>query len=337
MKHPGLKKQPLPFMAASFTPGASQRCINALPDDELRALATCERHYYRGEGARCVALAKPLLGSRCSPVKISAALMFAFGSLCAGDPESAMEQMAAIQREYREKLLRGAPRTGEEKVYAAFVSNLATVLLHLTDTPFVEMEVAMLPGGIRMIALYVLAHSHYLKGEYGQAVGVAETALALCDRPYPIGEIYLHLIASVAYMNLHQTSRADTHFLAAWALAKPEGFIEPFAEHHGLLHGLMEIHLRKAEPEAYESIIRQVYVFAGAWRRVHNPETGHPVADNLSTTEFTVAMLASRGWSNEKIAAHIGVAVSTVKTHIYSTYQKLGIKSRKELHTFMLK
>ena len=330
-------KQLLPFMAASFIPGDSGTYIDALPDEELRTLAHLERHYYRGEGERCVALAKPLLGSGSYPVRISAALMFTFGSLCAGDPRSAMEQMAALRREYEEKIVKGVPRSETEKVYAAFVNNLATVLLHISGNPFVEMDMKLLPGGIRMIALYVLAHSHYLKGESGQAVGVAETILSIADKSYPVGEVYLRLIASVAYMNLQENAKADAHFLAAWALAKPEGFIEPFAEHHGLLQGLVEIHLRKTEPEAYEKIIRQVYVFAGAWRQVHNPETGHPVADNLTTTEFTVAMLASRGWSNEKIAGHIGIAVSTVKTHIYTIYQKLEIKSRKELHKFMLK
>lgn len=330
-------KQPLPFMAGGFAPGSSGAYIDALPDEELRALALCERHYYRGEGEQCVALAKPLLGSESYPIRVSAALMFAFGSLCAGDPKSAMTQMAAIRREYEEKIVKGVPRSEEEKLYAAFIGNLATVLLHLSDTPFVELEVKLLPGGIRLIALYVRAHGHYLRGEYGQAAGIAETALSLADTRCPVGEIYLHLIACIAYMNLQNSAQADAHFLAAWELAKPEGFIEPFAEHHGLLHGLVEVHLRKTDPEAYERIIRQVYVFAGAWRKVHNPETGHAVADDLTTVEFTIAMLASRGWSNERIAEHIGIAVSTVKTHIYTICQKLDINSRKELYKFMLK
>ena len=332
-----LDRQPLPFMAGSFAPGTSQRFLDALPDEEMRTLAACERHYYRGQGAQCVALAKPLLTSRSYSTRTSAALMLTFGSLCAGDPLSAVEQMTTVRRDYEEKIIKGVPRDREEMVYAAFFSNLATVLLHLEGIPFVEMEVKALPGGIRMIALYVLAHRHYLQREFGQAVGVAETALSLCDQPYPVGEVYLHLIASVAHMNLRSGAKADAHFLAAWEAAKPEGFIEPFAEHHGLLHGLVEVHLRKTEPEAYERIIRQVYVFAGAWRQVHNPATGHPVADNLTTVEFTIAMLASRGWANEKIAGHIGIAVSTVRTHMGCVYQKLGIKSRKALAPFMLK
>lgn len=330
-------KQPFPFMAGSFTPGTSQQFIDGISDTELRALAVLERHYYRGEGEQCVALAAPLLKSTCYPVRISAALMFTFGSLCSGDSPNALMQMEAIRHEYEEKILQGLPRSQEERGYAIFMSNLATVLLHISDYPFVEMDVRMFPGGIRMIALYVLAHSHYLKSEYGQAAGIAETALSLSEKSYPIGEIYLHLIASIAYMNLKEENKAEKHFLAAWEIAKPEGFIEPFAEHHGLLYGLVEVHLRQTEPESYEKIIRQVYMFAEAWRNIHNTETGHPVAGNLTAVEFTIAMLASRGWSNASIAGHIGIAVSTVKTHIYVIYQKLGIKSRKELHRYMLK
>ena len=333
----GFDKQPLPFMEASFPPGDSACYIDAIQDDELRSLALCERYYYRGEGAECVALAQPLLKSGCYPICVSAGLMFAFGSLCAGDPKSAMLQMAAVRHEYEDKIVNGISRTAEEKNYAAFISNLATVLLHMTDNPFVEMDVTMLPGGIRLFSFYVLAHNHYLRGEYGQAAGVSETALSLCGRPYPVGEIYLHLIACIAYINLKQSDKADYHFFAAWELAKPEGFIEPFAEHHGLLQGMVEVHLRKTWPSDYEKIIRQVYLFSDAWRKVHNPLTGHLVADNLTTTEFTVAMLASRGWRNEKIAAHMGVSISTIKAHTYNIYRKLSISSRKELQQFMLR
>ncbi len=330
-------RPPLPFMQASFDYMNSQAYIDCIDEEEMQAVACCERHYYRAEGEKCVALAKTLLASKSYSIRTSASLMFIFGSLGAGDPKSAMQLMMKIRQEYEMKIMQGIPRSDQEKLYAAFVSNLTSVLLHLTDMPFIDMDVKKLPGGIRLIALYVIAHHHYLKKEYGRVVGIVETSLSLSTTRYPIGEIYLHLIASVAYMNMEDDKHAQEHFFAAWQIAKPEGYIEPFAEHHGLLHGMVEVHLRKTEPEAYEKIIRQVYIFADAWRQVHNPETGNSIADNLTTLEFTIAMLASRGWSNKKIAAHVGVALSTVKTHMYTVYQKLGIKSRKELEQYMLK
>lgn len=331
------KLHPLPLMAASFTPGQSLKYIDTITDEQTKTIALCEHYYYTSEGEKCVELAQSLLTNDRFDIKISAALMFGFGSICAGNPAVAKEQFMLFKQEYERKIIAGISRSNEEKVYAAFLNNLSSVLLHLVNNPFVEMDLKALLGGIRLIAFYVLAHNHYLKGEYGQAVGVCETALALTDKFYPIGEIYLHLILCIANMNLHNGDKATSHFLTAWEIAKPDGFIEPFSEHHGLLQGMIEIHLRKSEPEAYERIIAQVYVFAKAWRQVHNPQTGGQIADGLTTTEFTVAMLASKDWSNEKIAEHLSVTVSTVKAHIYSIYKKLHIKSRKELHRFLLK
>lgn len=332
-----VREHPLPFMAGSFAPGESQQYIDSIEDEEMKAIAIGERYYYAGEGKKCVDLAKTLLNSNRLAVKISAALMFTFGNICAGNPADATKMFLKLKGEYADKITGKAPGSDAEKNYGAFLKNLATVLLHLENTPFMEMDMPKLPPGIRLIAFYALAHNHYLAGEYGQAAGVAETALSCCDARYPVGEIYLHIIACVAYMNMNENKRAVAHFKEAWEIAKPEGFIEPFSEHHGLLHGMIEIHLRKMDPESYERIVRQVYVFAKAWRQVHNPIAGGNITDELTTTEFTVAMLASKGWKNEKIADHLGVSVSTIKTHIYSIYKKLHITSRKDLPRFMLK
>ena len=69
---------------------------------------------------------------------------------------------------------------------------------------------------------------------------------------------------------------------------------------------------------------------------MHNPATGHDVADNLTTTEFTASMLAARGWTNAEIAQHMGVSPNTVKSYISSSLRKLGITRRQDLGRFML-
>lgn len=50
-------------------------------------------------------------------------------------------------------------------------------------------------------------------------------------------------------------------------------------------------------PEDYKKIIQITYQFSYGWRRIHNPVTKEDIADNLTTTEFTIAMLANRGWT----------------------------------------
>lgn len=48
----------------------------------------------------------------------------------------------------------------------------------------------------------------------------------------------------------------------------------------------------------------------------HNPHTNEDVADNLTTTEFTIAMLANRGWTNKEIAEYMDITQRTVKQHL---------------------
>ena len=61
------------------------------------------------------------------------------------------------------------------------------------------------------------------------------------------------------------------------------------------------------------------------------------VADNLTTMEFTIAMLVSKGWSYQGIARHLDVSVSYIKKLIAMTYEKLGVASRRELKQYMLR
>ena len=65
--------------------------------------------------------------------------------------------------------------------------------------------------------------------------------------------------------------------------------------------------------------------------------TGHDVADDLTTTEFAIAMLAARGWTTQEIAKHLNISVNTVKSHISEAMKKLNVKTRKELKQYMLR
>ena len=68
---------------------------------------------------------------------------------------------------------------------------------------------------------------------------------------------------------------------------------------------MLEAVIKKDWPEDFKRIIAITYRFSAGWRKVHNPTTGHDVADNLTTTEFAAAMLAARGWTNQEIGEHM--------------------------------
>ena len=172
--------------------------------------------------------------------------------------------------------------------------------------------------------------------EYGASLGLVEGALAMSAGQYPVPAIYLHLVAVMDAMSLKQTDRARSHLLAAWDLARPDDLIEGFGEHHGLLGGMLESVIKPRWPEDFKRIIEITYRFSSGWRKVHNPITGHDVADDLTTTEFAVCMLAARGWNSQDIADLLHISVSTVKKHIAAAKEKLGVSHRKDLQQYML-
>ena len=221
----------------------------------------------------------------------------------------------------------------------SFVADGAAVLLHLPlpeGLPPAQDFLPQLPAGLRAFALYVQAHYLYLQEQYRQSIGLVEGTLAMGAEAYPIPAIYLHLVAVMDHMSLRQPEQARQHMLAAWALARPDDLIEGLGEHHGLLGGMLEAVIKPEWPEDFKRIIEITYRFSAGWRKVHNPDTGDHVADNLSTSEFTAAMLAARGWTNQEIANHLGVSLNTVKWYISNAMNTLGIRHRQDLKKFML-
>ncbi len=138
-------------------------------------------------------------------------------------------------------------------------------------------------------------------------------------------------------MSLKQPDRAEVHLLTAWEIARPDDLIEGFGEHHGLLDAMLEAAIKPKWPKDFKRIIDITYRFSSGWRRVHNPITGHDVADDLTTTEFSMAMLAARSWTNQEIAEHLNVSANTVKSHVSEAMRKLNVETRKELKQYMLR
>jgi DNA-binding CsgD family transcriptional regulator len=56
-----------------------------------------------------------------------------------------------------------------------------------------------------------------------------------------------------------------------------------------------------------------------------------PASELLSRREKEVARLAARGYSNAQIAEELFISVETVKRHMATIFEKLGIESRREL------
>lgn len=329
---PGL----MPLMNTAFEPGKCMECIETMEEGPRRQIATAEYFYFSGRAEEAAREAELYLTSRDPELHLSACLIYAYANLTLGQIQRARYALSEMKRT---QAASGADMPPRMRAAMAFIASTAAVLLHLPlpeGLPSAREFLPLLPPGLRVFALYVQAHYLYLNKEYGKSLGIVEATLAMQSEVYPIPVIYLHLVAVMDCMSLRQPEQAQQHLLAAWELARPDDLIEGFGEHHGLLGGMLEAVIKKDWPEDFKRIIAITYRFSAGWRRIHNPVTGHDVADNLTTTEFAAAMLAARGWTNQEIGEHMNISTNTVKRYISVALQKLNISHRQDLKKYML-
>ena len=319
----------MPLMNHPFEPGKCLEFIDTLEDGPKKEIALAEYHYFSGRPEEAAQAAELFLTSPDLAVRLSACLIYGYANLSQGQSQRA--RMAL--REIRAAMESEEVVSTQAKTIESFVAAAATVLLHLPlpkELPPLQQLLPALPLGLRAFAMYVLCHYLYLQQDYQTSLGIVEATLAMGAQAYPIPAIYLHL-------SLRKVARAEKHLMAAWALARPDDLIEAFGEHHGLLGGMLEAVLKPQWPEDFKRIINITGRFADGWRKVHNPVTGNNVADNLTTTEFTVAMLAARGWTNQEIGKLMNISHNTVKRYLSIAMEKLGITRRKNFKKYMLR
>lgn len=166
---------------------------------------------------------------------------------------------------------------------------------------------------------------------------MCQAALAMTREVYPVSMIYIQCMLAMCSINRKCIEDAREKLMKGWNLAEKDNFIEPFIEHHGLLRGLLEACIRKSNPDMYRRITEGVLSFSRSWVSIHNPQTKGKVTNELSTMEFSIAMLAGEGWSNKEISAYLGITVNTVKHYLTGIFSKLNVNKRSELKDYMLK
>lgn len=327
----------MPLINSSFEPGKCIEYIENIKDEDFRNIAWAEYYYFSAQPEKAAAYSEKYVDSDDPALRLSAYLIYSFANLSLGRVAITQEKLHLIQKGLQIGMQ--ADVEPHFKAICVFIATTASTLLHLPIAMDISLSsyIHLLPVGLRIFACYILAHQAYIDGDYKRSLGIIETALAFQSEPYPIAMIYSHLVAVMDLMCLDEKERAREHFMQAWELARPDGLLEGIGEHHGLTYGMIENCLKKDFPEEYERIIEITYRFSKGWRRIHNPQTNENVADNLTTTEFSIAMLAKRGWSNKEIADHMGFSVHTVKQYMSIVFQKLDITSRKQLSEYMLR
>ncbi len=326
----------MPLLNTPFQPGSCMEAIRSIEDADVRAIALAEYYYFTGRSEQVADLVEPYLHHGDIALRVSACWLYTYANLVGNQTAKSLQAMKIV-RGMMENLREDAPL--REKAYTVSVYTGASVLLHLPVPKILvslKTYIHMMPPGLRLFVLYIEAHHAYLNRQYGVAIGISETALALESEIYPIPTIYLHLIACVGYLNMKHPEMAKEHAIEAWKIAQPDGFIHPIAEHHGLVGGTLEATLKRLFPDDFKRIITLTNKYSAGWRTIHNHVTGNHIADNLTTTEFAAAMLAARNWTNQEIADHMGLSEYTVRHYISTVLQKLNISHRKDLSKYLL-
>lgn len=325
----------MPLINSSFEPGEAEKTIQQIKVTAYRDIAQAEFYYFTGQADKCAEVTKQYLAHSQIYVRLSANLLYCFSGLPGGNIRGAkksLEMIASCLQEAFEK-----NQSEEIKSACVFAAYLSTVLLHipLKNIPPLEAYNKKLPLGIRLYALYILSHDAYLNNDYGRALGMAQAGIVMAERTYPIAVLYLYCIVSMCYINLKEQDKAREAFLTAWEIAKKDGFIEPFIEHHGLLQGILEACVRKSEPQLYRSLVKGVLAFSRGWIKLHNPSTDNKVTELLTPMEFSIAMLACRGWSNQEIGDLLELSLNTVKHYMTVILEKLNLTKREQLKEYV--
>lgn len=80
-----------------------------------------------------------------------------------------------------------------------------------------------------------------------------------------------------------------------------------------------------------EVLAGRFYISPWVARAAVGRDPGEPPAERLTPRELDICRLVGRGLGNQEIARHLGVAVTTVRSHLRSVYDKLALASRVEL------
>lgn len=328
---------PMLLMSSAFPLGRRIEFIESIDDVPQKEMAYAEYYYFSGRHEKAVEYAEMYLNCEDIMLKLSASLIYTFANLSLDRIHSARFGLERLKEYLKEAMLEETDK--KTRACCVFVATAAHTLLHIPvgDLPPLAEYLSEFTKGMQLWGAYVLAHKAYLVKDYQRSLGIVQTCLMTCSKVYPIAMIYLNLVVAMDLMNLKETDKAKVYFMKVWEISRPDNLIEGIGEHHGILQGLIETCMKKDYPEDYARIINITYKFSAGWRRIHNPDTNEDVADNLTTTEFTIAMLANRGWTNKEISEYLEITPRTVKQHLTCVFNKLNIENRKQLKNFMLR
>ena len=238
----------LPLVGSAFQPGKAAEAIEKIEDKELAQIAQGEYYFFSAQAEKCVETVKDYLDHDDVMLRLSADMLYTFANLTLGNPQAAQCTREDVQQCLTRAMQMDAPVN--VKAACLFAFYVISIFLHIPaeeGTPPLQQYIPYLPIGQRLFAVSLLAHEIYLRQDYAKVKGVVQGAFLMADGVYPISMIYLGCVQAMCQINLKEQEEAIQTVSQAWERARFDKFMEPFIEYHGLLHGVLEVCIRKKE------------------------------------------------------------------------------------------
>ncbi len=300
-----------------------------------RALFAAERHLELGEFAK----AEPLLraavvqaGEFDMPaVRLCAGFCQARLCIARGQAEAALSAIDTLQDEVE--------RLGHANYdrcldlarchIQASLGNLAGISGWLKEEHLAPNQIIILMKGY----LHSLqGKAMLLAGKY-DSLGALAASLPTGQGAYNnlFGRIHGKVLEALAAWFSNRPDQAHEFFREALALARPDGIVLSIAEYGANILPLLASFSASEKDDEY---LRKLLRLA---KNIASASTSGARAAVLTPRQEEFLRLAMQGKSNDEIARHAGVKITTVKKTLGSAYQRLGVKNRAEAIRLFMK
>jgi LuxR family transcriptional regulator, maltose regulon positive regulatory protein len=138
------------------------------------------------------------------------------------------------------------------------------------------------------------------------------------------------LTATIANRRLSAHADAAALLEQALMIAEPHDAYRPFLELGGAIHSAIAIMVPPASPAAaFAARVQERFVCQLPPKAPGNASASD-AAPPLTASEMAVLRLLHSHLTNQEIADALFLSVNTIKTHLRSTYHKLGVTSRRD-------
>lgn len=315
----------------AFEPGECLDSIRHIKDPMLRDMALIEYYYFTGECERAVSKVVKYLHHEELKTRLGAWVIHVFGHMTLGNIEKArygMEQLQHLVEQYAD-----GSHDPNTQIHFSAVKRMLDLQEGEKRLDLSELVDCGDESG-RLILCFLMEEEAKEAGEYERVIGVTDAIMLLSRKRYPFLFLHLYLIAANACLNLKRVESGEAYFEKAWELIRADGFYGAFSQYCGGHQVFLEKIVRKQDPAAYKKIMEIIDQYMNSRESLMSNNWGGIFSEafqKLTGMEYAVAQLAAKKWSNQEIADYLGISLRTVKYHMSSVFNKLGIDSRREL------